>query len=269
MKFSILLFLLIYLTACSSHQEYPRKDVCFLLYNLEKSEFEEIINEDQCREALPATSTFKVPLALMAFDSHLITDSDSRLRWDGEKHMVESWNQDHTAESWIRESTIWYSQELTPRLGRLKIEFYLKTFGFGNADMSGGLKHAWLTPAPFVKGPVENSLKINAYEQAHFLKKLWRGELKVSQQAQQLTRNLLVKEVSINGSVLTGKTGSGFIGVDNDLRVAWYIGFLESQQADYIVILNFTDKEKLPVKTFGGSEAKDMAKKLLIDKELW
>jgi beta-lactamase class D len=269
MKFSIFLFLLSSLLACSTRKEYPQKDICFLLYNLASREFEEIRNEDNCKTALPATSTFKIPLALMAYDSHLINESHSLLHWNGEKYFVDSWNQDHTAESWMRESVIWYSQELTPRLGKLKIEFYLKTFGFGNADMSGGLKYAWLTPAPFVPGPVVNSLKINGFEQVYFLEKLWRGDIKVTQKAQKLTRQLLVKDVSMRGNVLMGKTGSGFIGPDNDLRVAWYVGYLKSQQADYIVVINFTDKEKLPVKTFGGSEAKDMGKKLLKKKKLW
>ena len=243
--------------------------MCFLLYDLEAKKFEDVINSNRCEERLPAASTFKIPLAVMSFDSGILKDENHLIKWDGQKRFLDGWNKDQTATSWMRESVVWYSQVLTPQLGKSKIEYYLKTFRYGNADMTGGIKFAWLTPAPFSTEVHENSLKVSGMEQVFFLEKLWRGELKASPQSQLMTRKLLASEVNEDGYSLSGKTGSGFIGEKYDRRVGWYVGYLNAKNKDYVVVINFTDIEKLKEKTFGGAEARELAKKILSKKKLW
>ncbi len=238
------------------------------MFNLKTQKFEEIINHHHCDERLPAVSTFKVPLAVMAIQSHLIENEHSVQTWDGNRRVIESWNKDHTAKTWMKDSVIWYSQKLTERLGKIKTEFYLKRFEFGNADMSGGIDSAWLTSAFFFSGPVKNTLKINGYEQVRFLQKLWDEKLPTSSQSQQITKNLLVNEIS-STHILSGKTGTGFVGKNDEIRLGWYVGYLKTKKNNYVVVINFTDTEKLAAKGFAGSDAREMAKKILKEKKLW
>lgn len=114
---------------------------CFLLYNLKTNAFEKKIGET-CQERFPACSTFKVPLAVMGFDSGILKDEKQVLKWDGEKRFLEAWNRNQDARSWMRESVVWFSQRLTPMMGKKRFEGYLKKFNYGNADVSTGITTA-------------------------------------------------------------------------------------------------------------------------------
>lgn len=269
MKILILLLLIISCSTQPQKEDFPDKEICFLLFNLNTGTFEKVVNQARCEEKFPAASTFKIPLAVMAFDSKLLKDQNTMLKWDGQKKFFPIWEKDHTATSWMKDSVVWFSQELTPKIGKERIEEYLQSFEYGNADMSGGIKHAWLTKSQFDSNRSDNSLKISGFEQIHFLKNLWRGELKASSDAQLKAISLLPIETSPNGNRLLGKTGSGFVGADYDLRIGWWVGYLETKKDTYVVVINFTDKQKLAEKTFGGAEARETAKQILTEKKLW
>lgn len=264
--------ILLFINACTTPvktPEFPDKDVCFLLFNITTGTFERIINQNRCEERFPAASTFKIPLAVMAFDSKALKDEKEVFKWDGQKRFLDAWNKDQNAESWMKESVVWFSQELTPKIGLKKIEEYLQSFEYGNGDMSGGIKYAWLTKSAFTPKGMKNSLKISGFEQIHFLKNLWRGELKASTESQLKTIGLLAIEKSETGNRLLGKTGSGMVGKEYDLRIGWWVGYLETHKETYAVVANFSDKQKAPDKTFGGAEAKEIAKQMLKEKQLW
>lgn len=266
----IVLLLTFILAACSSKRDFPQKNLCYLLYNLKTGQYEDSFNEKQCEEKLPACSTFKVALSVMAYDSGILKDEQNPVfKWDGVKRSIEPWNRDQTPTSWMRESAVWVSQEMTPKLGAQKIQTYLDNFEYGNRDISGGLKYSWLTPAKFVGEPMKNTLKISGYDQVKFLTKLWRGELKASAKAQSLTKNIMTRDVSPKGSVLLGKTGSGFRDENQDFRLGWFVGHVQKDESEYIVVINFSDKQKQPAGTYGGREAKETALKLLTEKGLW
>ena len=65
------------------------------------------------------------------------------------------------------------------------------------------------------------------------------------------------------------KTVSGFVVNKPDLRLGWWIGYLETKKDNYAIVLNFTDKEKVPDRIYVGGEAKELAKQLLVEKKLW
>lgn len=270
MRNLFLIPVIIFLTSCATQRNFPEKEVCFLLYDLKNEKFEEIYNEKRCHTRYPAASTFKVALSVMAFDSGVLKDESTPVfKWNKVPTPLEAWNKDQTPTTWIRESVVWMSQEITPKIGMDKIEKYLTDFEYGNMDMTAGLKYAWLTPAPFIKEPMQNSLKISAFEEVQFLRKLWRGELKASPESQELTRKIMTHDKSSRGSVLIGKTGSGYRDENYDIRLGWFVGHLEKNQTEYIVIVNFNDTQKEPGRTYGGREAKEIALKLLSEKKLW
>lgn len=262
--------IIIFLTSCATKKNFPDKDVCFVLYDLKNEKYVDVHNENRCHERFPAASTFKVALGVMAFDSGVFKDENTPVfKWNNVPTPLENWNKDQTPTSWMRESVVWMSQEMTPKIGMEKIQQYLSDFEYGNQDMTAGLKYAWLTPAPFIKEPMQNSLKISAFEEVKFLKRLWRGELKASKESQEMTQKIMTHDKSSRGSVLIGKTGSGFKDDNYDIRLGWFVGHLEKDQREYIVVVNFTDTKKVPAGTYGGREAKEIALNILSDKNLW
>src|SRR3954470_15306619 len=69
-----------------------------------------VMGGDECgRRTLPA-STFKVPHALIALQTHVVTDK-TVVKWDGTNRDYPAWNHDQTLESAIRMSAVWVFQQ--------------------------------------------------------------------------------------------------------------------------------------------------------------
>lgn len=253
-------------TSTASEKEYfTNMDGCFVLYNLNTRVFEKVIGEQRCRLQLPASSTFKVPLAVMAFDAKVLKDENQTLKWNGKKNERESDNKDHNAQTWMSESVVWFSQQLTPRIGKKKMTQYLKRFDYGNRDLSAGITNAWLI------SPADNgaALKISAYEQVEFIKKLWTNQLKASPAAMEKTRDLTYLEMSPKGFHLNGKTGSNFYDSERTRHLGWFIGHLQKEGQEYIVVTNFSDILGTEPTNYGGPRAKNITKQILEDSGLW
>jgi len=238
------------------------EDACFLLYDVGKGQAVTKYNEKRCSERVPPCSTFKVALALMAFDKGILKDENAVIKWDGKTYEMPGWNKDQTAVSWMKESTIWVSQRITKELGKKTVEKYLRDFGYGTADMSGGIETAWLT-ATSLAYPVKPTVLISAEEQAQFLTKLWKGELPVSKHAIEMVKKATFIEKSPQGFELSGKTGSGFVGGDRSVRVGWFVGHLAKGNEQYVSVIALTDSVKSEGKGYAGPEARETTKKIL------
>ena len=246
------------------------KKVCLVILNTTTGKVEHSINPRNCQDQLPATSTFKVALAVMGFESNLINDQDSTKKWNGQQYSVKAWNQDQNAQSWISNSTIWYSQQLAWQLGEEKINRYLKVFAYGNQDFSGGLDTAWLTPAPYLKQRYGFSLTISGMQQAEFFKKLQLNKLAVSTEAQQFAKRLIYLQTTPSGFSFSGKTGSGFTDARYKRRIGWFAGTVTKADQQYVVVSNYVDTVDRPVVgEFGAQFAKDLAIAELKRYQLW
>jgi len=284
-----LLPLALFLAACSSgptvkpaperkaeaEELFEGTEGCFLLYDLRTKSFDVTLNKKYCYERSPACSTFKVPLAVMAADAGLIKDKHTAFRWDKKERALPAWNSDQTAESWMKNSTVWVSQELTRKLGRKKVQAYLKKFSYGNRDFSGDLDAAWLTASPNREStPLRTSVKISPFEQVDFLEALWRNELPVNPKAAELARELTYLGESPNGFTVNGKTGSGFVGRGNDQRLGWFVAHLSGNGKEYLAVTRFEDKEPAEKGAqknlqMGGPRAKEITERLLRSAGLW
>ncbi len=128
-----------------------RADVtCSLL--IDAASGTELLHEGECDRAVTPASTFKVPLAVMGFDSGILIDA-KHPAWDfqpGFADWMENWKTTVTPRYWLDKSVVWYSQELTKKLGPEKFAGYVTAFDYGNKDVSGnpgkndGLTQAWL-----------------------------------------------------------------------------------------------------------------------------
>jgi len=238
------------------------KSACFMVFNLKDNILVAEYNDERCKKRMPPDSTFKVPISLMAFDQKLISQ-DTVFKWDGKDRGLAVWNQEQTPQSWLKNSAVWVSQELTPKLGLAKIKTYLKNFDYGNQDFSGdpgqnnGLTHAWLN----------SSLKISGEEQLEFLKKFFRNQLPVSADSINNTKTNMLLETSPKGWKLYGKTGSAV--QTNGLEDGWFVGEIEKNGQQYVFVTNFTDLTPKNSAEMGGTRAKNIVKTILNDMQLW
>jgi beta-lactamase class D len=171
----------------------------------------------------------------------------------------ESWKNDQTPASWMKNSCVWCSQVMTQKMGMDKIKKYLKDFNYGNQDMSGdpgkdnGLTRAWLG----------SSLKISPAEQTAFIRKLVRGELPVSKESMDKTKKLAQLGTMGDGWSFYGKTGS------YDLKTGWFTGWVEKGVTAYIIVMCLEDAVPMDgIMPAGGPVAKEKCRKIILESGL-
>jgi beta-lactamase class D len=197
---------------------------CTLIVDAETGET--LHRDGVCDQRFSPASTFKVPLAVMGYDAGILTGKDDPA-WDykAEYNAVERDRKTVDPTIWERDSVIWYSREITRRLGGQKFAAYVAAFNYGNADVSGtpgkddGLTHSW----------VDSSLAIAPTEQVAFLRKMLRSELPVSAKANDMTVAILPR-FEAGGWTVQGKTGSTrYRKTSQDAKakqaIGWFIGW--------------------------------------------
>lgn len=246
------------------------RDACFVLFDARAGKVIERHGGARCAERNPPCSTFKIALAVMGFDSGILKDATTTFRWDGTPMLMKSWERDADARSWIRDSILWYSQRIARSLGRERMARYLRDFQYGNADLSGGLETAWLSPEPSPESSVQSSIAISADEQVRFLARLWRGDLPVARRALELTREVIFLGTSPKGYSLHGKTGSGYAGKGTRRRLGWFVGHLARGDEEYVGVLTFTDQhEPAAGAPYAGPESRELFKAIAAEMGYW
>jgi beta-lactamase class D len=236
-------------------------DNCFLI-----TENKVILkSEGNCNVRYSPCSTFKIALALMGYDTGILKD-ETHPEWpfkEEYKALFESWKDPQNPTTWMKNSCVWYSQVLTPKIGMNKFLDYLRKFNYGNQNVSGdkgqnnGLTNAWLS----------SSLEISPQEQGIFLEKLLKNALPASKHAQNMTRKIAYLEDLPHGWKLYGKTGSGFLlNTDRtkklEVKHGWFIGWVEKDNRIIIFVNHIVDDKK--EESHAGPRAKEQAKEKLL-----
>lgn len=220
-------------------------------------------------------STFKVVLALMGFDAGILESKDSP-KWPfREEYMVNipwynitenkyGWLGDHTPETFMSNSVLWFSHQITEKLGKEKFQGYVSKLTYGNQDVSGtpgkddSLLNSWLG----------TSLEISPREQLEFIEKLLLNKLTLSEDAQAKTREIMDRKEAWGGWRLYGKTGGG------KSNNGWFIGWIEKDGAQPIVFAQYLDLDDsnfdltgISVQKTVGLTAKEVVKRHL--KDFW
>ncbi|MGE7370045.1 class D beta-lactamase [Neorhizobium sp. NPDC001467] len=190
-----------------------------------------ILREGHCDERFYPQSTFKLPLAMMGYDAGILIDAQNpRWPYQAKFNRSKREQQDTDPTIWERDSIVWYSQEITRRLGPKAFAKYVRDFGYGNRDVSGGpgktdgLTEAWLM----------SSLKISPDEQVAFLKRFLDGKLPISATAGDKTREIVPVFKAADGWVIRGKTGSGSLRdkagkPDRNRPIGWFVGWAQRE----------------------------------------
>lgn len=191
-----------------------------------------VCNEKRATTRFVPASTFKIPHALIALETGVVSRRDTVFAWDTRDRGVPAWNANLTFDEAIAASAVWVFQEVASRLGATREAEWVAKLSYGNEDVGtpSELRHFWLS------GP----LRISADEQVEFLIRLVARQLPISEKSTlQIITALRVGQTS-EGYPIYGKTGAmlpiddtGFLRVSNQAllpsdeeRTGWFVGWI-------------------------------------------
>jgi beta-lactamase class D len=211
----------------------PRHGRCVVIHEL--TEPKPIVDRGECATRLSPASTFKIPHALVALETGVVT-ADTVERWDGVRHEQQpEWNRDHTVLSALRPSVLWFFQRIAPRIGADRMTEWLTRFDYGNRQVSGPITEYW----------INGRLQISPREQVRFLRRFYREDLQIAtphlravRQGLEQTPGTVQNALGIHRikgawrqATLNAKTGAT---TANGSRVSWLVGLLQSGGRDYV-----------------------------------
>lgn len=206
-------------------------DGSFLLYDLKNDKYL-AYDSVRCKQRFVPASTFKIFNSLIALETGVAPDEHMILKWDGVKRERPSWNQDQDMATAIKNSTVWYYQEIARRIGEKRMRDWIMREHYGNMDMSGGIDKFWL----------EGGMRISQEEQIELLRKLYAGTLHFSKRSMDIVKRMIILKDTTTYT-LRGKTGWE----DRDGRnIGWLVGYLEQNSNVYFYAINIEAPEPAP-----------------------
>ncbi|MDB2405682.1 class D beta-lactamase [Arcobacteraceae bacterium] len=185
-----------------------------------------LYNQKRAHKRVPAASTFKIPHTLIALNENLITSQSDIIKWDGIKRGYHLWNKDQTLQSAISVSCVWCYKKFTQKISKEKYLNYLSKFNYGNKTVGKDKSSFWLN----------GDLKISAYEQIEFLKKLYTENLPISKKHINIVKKIITIDKN-NQYELKAKSGW-------DGTIGWYVGYVKTNGKVYFFALNADIKKE-------------------------
>jgi beta-lactamase class D len=233
--FAGILFLLAWLLGFPMRaQSAPLPDInCTLI--LDAASGKTLYQDGVCDQRFSPASTFKVPLSLIGYDAGILSDEHTP-SWDYKPEFNAVKRDRKTVDPviWEKDSILWFSREITRRLGEKNFAGYVSKLDYGNNDVSGnpgksdGLTQSW----------VNSSLKITPIEQVNFLRRLLDRKLPVSARAYDMTK-AIIPTFPAGDWTVQGKTGSTRLRNDADKvqdkrSLGWFVGW--AQKGDQRIV---------------------------------
>lgn len=191
---------------------------CFILFDPQENKYS-IYNDSLVDVGFTPASTFKICNSLIGLETGVIKDENFVLPWDKKVRKNTSWNADTDLKSAIKNSTVWYYQELARRVGGERMKYWLDTLQYGTCDTSGGIDQFWL----------RGGLKITPRQQIEFVQKLYHRTLPMSPRSMDIVNQILFVNDTL-GYELYAKTGWGF---QDNTDIGWYVGFAKTKKGIY------------------------------------
>ncbi|MBX9573006.1 MAG: hypothetical protein K2X77_29185 [Candidatus Obscuribacterales bacterium] len=216
----------------------------FLMLN-EKTGKAICYNPARAKQRFSPCSTFKIFNALAGLDCGVLSGKDDLEKWDGKKDPRVELNKDHTLQSAMKDSVVWYFQRVAQKIGEERMKNYLHAVHYGNMDMSAGLTRFWLS---------DDSIKLSADEQIEFLRRLDQRELPFSEKAMD-TVSEIIKVKKTDRGELSGKTGT--LGKNNKRVMGWFVGYVKHDNDTYIFATNIAGSD------VWGAKARQITERIL------
>ena len=184
-----------------------------------------IYNDKRANTFFSPASTFKIPNTLIALNEELV-NKDSIILWDKQIREYESWNKNQTLESAFKTSCVWCYKEFASKIDKNKYKNYLEELNYGNKIIGDNITDFWL----------DESLKLTAYGQIEFLKRLYKNDLPFKIENIDALKEIMIDEKT-NDYIIRAKTGW-------EGKYGWYVGYIETKDDVYFFATNINTKSK-------------------------
>ena len=206
---------------------------CFVIG--QPGESDRVSDGRECAVATAPASTFKVPHALIALQTAVVTPT-TMVKWDGTPRDFATWRRDHTLESAIRWSVYPFFQHTARLIGRDRMKQSLGSLAYAADTFDGELTTFWNT----------GDLVVTPIEQVAFLRRLVGGKLpidarhvEVVRQALRMPAGQITNAAGTHTFALTwpksavvhAKTGNTTV---NGERVSWLVGWVTLDGVDTV-----------------------------------
>lgn len=195
----------------------------FVLFDVTASRFS-YHNKQRAEIRFIPASTFKIPNSLIGLSAGAVSSVDEVLPYGGKPQAFKSWEQDMGLRDAIKISNVPVYRELARRIGLERMQKNINRVDYGNNEIGDVVDIFWLS------GP----LRISAIEQARFLAKLAKGELRFPAETQQAVRDIVRLEKG-SSWVLYGKTGWE---IKSEIPIGWWVGWVVNDGNIYSFALN-------------------------------
>ena len=189
-------------------------------------------------EFIPA-STFKIPNALIGLETGVIRDERQIFKWDGKPRAMKQWEKDLTLRGAIQVSAVPVFQQIARDIGEARMQKFLNSFSYGNANIGGGIDKFWL----------DGQLRISAIDQVKFLEAFYLSKLPVSKVNQLIVKQAIITEATPD-YLVHSKTGYSGTGTKSNPGIAWWVGWVEKGTDVYFFAFNMDidNESKLPLR---------------------
>ncbi len=195
----------------------------FVLHDLNADTYKAYNLDRAIKPFIPA-STFKIANSLIALELGVVKDEFEEFEWDGKTREIKSWNKNHNLRTAMKYSVVPIYQIIAREIGPERMKKALENLNYGNTDISGGIDLFWLN----------GGLRISAFEQIKFLRRLYKNSLPVSERAQRIVKKIMLTEAK-NGYIIRAKTGYA---ARIEEEVGWWVGWVETDDNCFFFALN-------------------------------
>lgn len=190
----------------------------------------------ECARPTSPASTFKIPHALIALETGVVSSSDAVAAWDGTRQAFPAWERDHSLDSAMTSSVVWFFRRTAASIGSERMRRFLSRLAYADDSFEGDVTLFWLN----------GDLVVSPGEQVRFLARLVRHDLPVQRgHADAVLASLTAPEGSITSAagthdfglhwseplVVQAKTGNTTVAGE---RVSWLVGHIRAQDRQYV-----------------------------------
>ena len=214
----------------------------------------------ECAVRTTPASTFKIPHSLIALETGAVSSALQVLPWDGTKQPFPAWERDHSLDSAVKSSVLWFFRRTAALIGRNRMLEFLEKFGYTDDTFERELTSFWLN----------GDLVVSPREQLEFMGRLARYELPVARQHVDAVKTALLMPsgalTNASGThdfaltwpgplVVRAKAGNATVGGE---RVSWLVGLVEARGRQYVFVARVRGQGQLP-----GTAGADLARRVL------